>query len=159
MGTGWMISKDILVTAGHCVYDKAYKMGQVKSIVAYLGYQGVDSIDRPYSNVEIAYGKVVATTAGWIRNLGNIGRQYDIAWVKLDREFQEIGEVSKAIKWSNTPFQGNNSMLGVVGYPGDKELHGEHGAEMYECWMPTTFDLTKDNMIQYEIDTSGGMYT
>jgi V8-like Glu-specific endopeptidase len=157
MGTGWLIRPDLLVTAGHCVYDKAYRMGQVKSIVAYLGYQGAESIQnsggRHISNVEVAYGKVVGTTIGWIQDLG---RQYDIAWVKLDKSFKEIGKNGEPIKWTNTPFQGNNSMLGIVGYPGDKELDGEHGAEMYECWEPTTFNLARSKMIQYTIDAYGG---
>ncbi|KAH8197310.1 hypothetical protein TruAng_008514 [Truncatella angustata] len=153
MGTGWLVAPDLVVTAGHCVYDKAYRMGQVKQIVAYLGYQGVDSLmpqGRQRSNVETSYGKVVATTPGWIADLG---RQYDIAWIKLNRPFQNYG---KLIQWDKTPFQGKGATIGVVGYPGDKSYNGEYGAKMYECWMPTDWDLTRSKMLEYKVDTAGG---
>ena len=63
------------------------------------------------------------------------------------------------IGFEETPSQGN-LVLGVVGYPSDlKDRHtGENGAHMYECYLPTEFDLSKqaDTMLEYQIDTFGG---
>lgn len=49
MGTGWLIRNDLLVTAGHVVYDKAYGYGAASQIKCYIGYNGEDSVPKPSS--------------------------------------------------------------------------------------------------------------
>ena len=48
--------------------------------------------------------------------------------------------------------------IGVVGYPGDQKYRKEKGAQMYELFEDTTYDLTahKLHMITYKISTAGG---
>ena len=46
MSTGWLIRPDLVVTAGHVVYDKGYGLGQVTEIQCYIGYNGIDSVPK-----------------------------------------------------------------------------------------------------------------
>ena len=57
---------------------------------------------------------------------------------------------------TTTAFQNWN--LGVVGYPTDKTLHDEPGAQMYEMYKVTTCDLstTSLNMLEYTISAGSG---
>lgn len=50
------------------------------------------------------------------------------------------------------------ALLGVVGYPGDKYLNKEKGAQMYELFETVDYDLGKGagNMLQYRISTFKG---
>ena len=47
MGTGWLIRPDLLVTAGHVVYDKGYSFGVATQIKCYIGYNGAGSVTKP----------------------------------------------------------------------------------------------------------------
>lgn len=42
VGTGWLIADDLLVTAGHCSYDR--QLGCLKWMKAYIGYAGPESV-------------------------------------------------------------------------------------------------------------------
>jgi V8-like Glu-specific endopeptidase len=154
MATGWLIKDDLLVTAGHCSFDWSHKMGRLVELKAYIGYDGKDSITDPYSSVQFRKGVRVATTSEWLRAKG--ARAYDVAFVKLDRPFTGV----VPIKFVETPRQGD-CQIGVVGYPGDRQdaKTSENGAHMYEMFTNNKWNLeeTEANMIEYEIDTYGGM--
>ena len=47
MGSGWLIRPDLLVTAGHVVYDRNSNLGPATQIKCYIGYNGVDSVPKP----------------------------------------------------------------------------------------------------------------
>ena len=87
MGTGWLISPTIVVTAGHVVFDRGNKLGQANQIKCYIGYHGHDSVPSAgnyvvYSlifvsdvrillanasmSVQARYGKTVVTTGAWV---------------------------------------------------------------------------------------------
>ncbi|KAF3939266.1 hypothetical protein ABW19_dt0206360 [Dactylella cylindrospora] len=148
MGTGWLIRPDLMITAGHCAYDKGHNLKFALSMKCYVGYQGKESVGTP--SCEFRWGKKIATPAMWI---SGIERTYDVAFVLLDKPFTGI----KPIKFKDTPNEGSAN-IGVVGYPGDlKSPSGENGAYMYEDYSETTWKLTDSgNMLSYDIDTYGG---
>ncbi|KAH0541692.1 hypothetical protein FGG08_003855 [Glutinoglossum americanum] len=151
MATGWLVKDDLMVTAGHCVYDWSHTMGRLTRLKAYIGYHGKASIGDP--SVEFRMGKRVVAPAEWLAVRGN--KTYDVAFIQLQKPFTGI----KPIKFVDTPGSGE-SVLGVVGYPGDlrDDVTGELGAEMYQMFLKTTFDLeeSKERMLEYQIDTNGG---
>ncbi|KAJ7211856.1 ATP synthase F1 [Mycena rebaudengoi] len=158
MGTGWLIRPDLLVTAGHVVYDKAYGCGAATQIKCYVGYNGVQSVPKKGSTVEgipavqPRYGSKVVTTESWIKN--SDARPHDVAFIKVHKEF--TGKLN-VFKFTNT-ISPATVRLGVVGYPGDKDLNGEKGAQMYELFDRTAVDLVKHprHMISYKVSTYGG---
>ena len=61
----------------------------------------------------------------------------------------------KPIKYVNTPTTRTETLLGVVGYPGDLDF----GNFMYQEWNTTVIELAHTNqLLKYEIDTYGGTY-
>lgn len=159
MGTGWLIQPDLLVTAGHCVYDWGNSLGRVVRVNAYIEYDGRDSVNDAKADVQFRQGLRVATTSGWLASSSN--RTSDVSFVKLTSPF--TGVESQTIKYLPTPVNGLG-MLGIVGYPGDKnklDLNKtlEIGAQMYEVWGETQWDLsTADkNMLKYTLSTGAGM--
>jgi len=153
IGTGWLIADDLLVTAGHCAYDWGNDMGPAVTVKAYMGYSGKASIGN--NSVQFRMGKRIVTTAAWLQSEGK-DRTSDVAFIQLDRPFK--GNLNK-ISFEDTPTRGT-AKLGVVGYPGDKERDGEHGADMFEQFADVNYDLEKSirHMLEYKISTYGGMY-
>ncbi|KAH7324333.1 hypothetical protein B0I35DRAFT_159651 [Stachybotrys elegans] len=158
MGSGSLIRHDIVVTAGHCVYDWANGMGRAVRINAYIGYNGRDSVKNKDADVQLRRGLRVATTAGWLASSSN--RTSDVAFIKLDSGF--TGITSQLVHHMPTPVKGAE-ILGIVGYPGDKfkkDKNGkeEKGAQMYEAWEHTEWNLetSTKNMLSYTISTAGG---
>ena len=74
-GTGWLMAKDLVVTAGHVIYDSKDKWGGLTSIKVYVGYSGND-----HSNLESRYGKFVAVPLEWIKDSS---AQYDVGFVSF----------------------------------------------------------------------------
>ena len=81
-------------------------------------------------------------------------RRRDVAFVTVDKPF--TGNLN-VFKYQSTPIK-DNAHLGVIGYPGDRELEGEKGAEMYEDIESVKYDLKAStrNMLEYPISTAGG---
>ena len=130
MGTGWLISPDILVTAGHCTYDWGHKLGRATEVKAYIGYNGKASVASP--NVQFRTAKRIVTTEGWLKARG--AKNFDVGFMQLNKPFTGI----VPIKYEETPSEGNET-LGVVGYPGDlADQAGEKGACMYEMFLPAS---------------------
>jgi len=160
MGTGWLISEDIFVTAGHCVYDWADDgtgFGRVSLMKCYIGYYGKASVSSP--TVQSRVAKTVATTRGWLTSKDNKNR--DVAFVRVDRPFTGDLRVFSYVK--ATPEQGTEQ-IGVVGYPADQRItddegQEERGAKMYELFQGVKYDRSSDklHMLNYKISTFGGM--
>ena len=72
-GTGWLIAKDLVVTAGHVIYDSKDKWGGLTSMEVYIGYSGNDVPNR-----ELRYGKFVAAPTEWVKDSNP---KYDVGFV------------------------------------------------------------------------------
>lgn len=80
MATGWLISNDTLVSAGHCAYDWSHQLGRLTHVKAYIGYNGKESItDGGNSAVQLRLGKRVAATEGWLAGGKNESR--DVSFI------------------------------------------------------------------------------
>lgn len=152
MGTGWLIRPDLLVTAGHVVYDWGRGYGPTTQIKCYIGYDGRALMKAP--NVQPRYGKNVITTGDWIGTADN--RLRDVAFIQVHKPFE--GNLS-LFNYSDTP-ESDSTMISIVGYPGDRSLGAETGAQMYEMSKMTDYDVdsSKCHMLEYKISTFGGKY-
>ena len=72
-GTGWLIDEDLVVTAGHVIYDSNDKWGGLSSMKVYIGYNGNDTSEREYR-----YGKFVAVPTEWLKDSN---AKYDVGFV------------------------------------------------------------------------------
>jgi V8-like Glu-specific endopeptidase len=157
MGTGWLIRPDVLVTAGHVVYDWGRRYGAASQIRCFIGYNGRASLQT--SQVQARYGVKVVSTEEWLQDAGN--RTRDLAFIQVDRAF--TGNL-RTFNYVNTPPSGHKTILGVVGYPGDKSLKDpdtgdeEKGAQMYEEYAKNDYDIAESprHMVEYQISTFGG---
>lgn len=114
MATGWLISNDTIVTAGHCSYDWEHGLGRLTHVKAYIGYSGNESINDTHNYaVQFRTGRRVVTTEGWLTDGGL--EPNDVSFILVDPPFTGI----KPIKYQPTPMTGTDVVLGVVGYPGD----------------------------------------
>ncbi|KAJ5759280.1 hypothetical protein N7520_006436 [Penicillium odoratum] len=159
MGTGWLIRPDLLVTAGHCVYDHSGNDGQgfgrVNAMLCHIGYNGRDSLKSPY--VQSRFAKKIVTTGEWIDSQDN--RHRDVAFVQLDKPFTgHLGLFS----FAPTPMK-DHDVIGIVGYPGDNYLKDsdgiqEMGAQMYEEFQNIKYNREENalKMLQYRLSTFGG---
>ncbi|KAK3385751.1 hypothetical protein B0H63DRAFT_187295 [Podospora didyma] len=160
IGTGWLIAPDTLVTAGSNVYDWYSNgetgLGKAVHIKAYIGYHGMKNINSPIVQTRLA--KKVVTTGEWVSSGRLAGsRHRDIAMIQLDKPFTGNFRV---FAYKKTPDSGDKR-IGIVGYPADKTHSEERGAEMYEEYQNTSWNLEKGDenpleMLRYRISTYGG---
>lgn len=136
--TGWFISRNRLVTAGHCVYDAVAKQWATAMTV----YPGRNGATAPYGSFTAA---TLYTVTGWV-NSGD--PKYDYAVVKLS------SKVPKSIGWFGYGWTSNDSFLlnknsTVRGYPADKS----YGT----MWtMNGKIQQVQKTRLFYNIDTAGG---
>lgn len=152
MGTGWLARPDVLVTSADVVFDWARQMGAATQVKCYIGYNGRDSLQQP--SVQFRAGRSVVIPWEWTQSSNN--RVKNVAVVRLLRQFDGA---LRTFQFANTPTSGNY-LLGVVGYPGDMMLRTtrEAGAQMYEMFENTTYDLNRsaDHMLEYKVTTYKG---
>ncbi|KAK7435471.1 ATP synthase F1 [Colletotrichum acutatum] len=157
--SGWLISSDTVVTAGNVVYDWKHRYQRAKGIKCFIGYAGSASVNSDKHDVRVRLGERMVTTLQWIHS-GPQVRMHDVAFIKLDRPFE--GDLKIFHAQDPTPVSGN-VILGVIGYPGDKELQGtkeadgEGGALMYEAFARTDYNLedSAHHMIEYRLSPYG----
>ncbi|KAJ7860688.1 hypothetical protein B0H14DRAFT_2744005 [Mycena olivaceomarginata] len=152
MGSGWLIRDDVLVTAGHLVYNRTHNYCAVSQIKCYIGYNGAQSVpsqDLPFTYEGIAaqarYGSKVITPESWTTD-EVAPRRHDVAFIQVHRPF--TGDLS-LFEYIDTPAMVTLPVeLGVVG-PGD---------QMYESFNETIYNLNDHrlHMISYTISTYGG---
>jgi V8-like Glu-specific endopeptidase len=140
IATGFLVSETEIGTAGHCVYDQEYE--RLVGVEVYLGYS-----DKGYD--EIRYGDLVTVPSAYVDGQ----TEDDLAVIRLDEPFQET---VTPINWINTPDQMELLEIKVPGFPSDLSV----GKIMYEgSQQHVKVNLASSHgMIQYLVDTYGGMY-
>lgn len=135
--TGWMISKDTMLTAGHCVRSG----GSGGSWYSGLTFRpGSDGGTAPYGTLT---SRGTWALNGW---LSSGSTEYDAAIIKLS---SPVGATVGwyGMWWQTAPLDG--LFTRVTGYPGDKPS---------QQWM--SYDSVRasaTNNIYYQNDTVGGM--
>lgn len=134
--TGWMVSKDTLVTAGHCLYNRS-----TASWYTGLAFTpGRNGSTAPYGTANASRR---ITDTNYINN-GDTRQDWGI--VKLDRA---IGNSTGwfGLKWQSSSYNGTSGT--VRGYPGDKSFG--------TLWSMTgTVAQSTSNGLCYSMDTMGG---
>ncbi|WP_447008957.1 trypsin-like serine peptidase [Saccharothrix sp. DSM 118769] len=135
--TGFMLSRDVLVTAGHCVH---YGGSWVTSYTVTPGRTGNNA---PFGSCSGGINDVW-TTSAWINGYPS---DHDYGLVKLTCD---IGNSTGWFGWwYNTAENLVNQTFYVEGYPGDKPF----GTMWWDS--DTTYSQTA-NKLWYWIDTAGG---
>lgn len=136
--TGWMISKNTLVTAGHCVYNRSSKSWYDTSKFAF--YPGRNATTSPYGSAK--------ATKAWTDTsyIASGNQKQDWGIIKLNKN---IGNTTGwfGLKWQSASY--NGTKVTVRGYPGDKKAG--------QLWtMSGKITASKTNNLCYSIDTYGG---
>lgn len=127
-GTGWLIDKETVVTAAHCLYDPKYDTFAT-TVDVFVGISMQWSQDK--TEQEQRRASSVAVHWGYYAGYGT---PYDFAILKLDQPFKDIVAVSAGNCPKDVDFK-----IRVVGFPGDLPSgHWRQGLDMYfsECKTP-----------------------
>ncbi len=131
VGSGWLVNKDKLYTAGHCVFDHDGG-GWFESIIVIPAKTG---FSEPFGRYEAVN---IAATEGWINSRST---RYDMGAIKLNKPVPFNQFLKPAITDANN---GN-----ICGYPADRD----NGLFLYEKNGP----LEKvSGRFRYYADTFGG---
>ncbi|WGZ94042.1 MAG: trypsin-like peptidase domain-containing protein [Candidatus Thiothrix putei] len=138
--SGWLVSKDTLVTAGHCVHGGG-STGRWGATTAFKVYPGFSDGYAPYGSCT---PRELYSTYGWVTNADS---NADIGLIKLDCT---VGNSTGYFSYAITDTI-DNTAVNINGYPGDKagggQQWGSKGIVLYAT--PTK--------IHYDNDTTGGM--
>jgi glutamyl endopeptidase len=138
VGSGILIDKDILLTAGHCLYIKEY--GPAVDLKFYPGRHG-NIAENIFSSKKFFLPKE------WQENQDE---DHDLGLIVLDREHKTKSYSSLNVLSDDELL---NLLVRISGYPGDKR---DHNGLPYMYTMHGPIVTVKRNKIYYRIDTSGG---
>ncbi|KAL4950612.1 hypothetical protein BDW69DRAFT_197119 [Aspergillus filifer] len=123
VATGFLVRDDLVVTAGHCVYDWNYDLGELTEVKVFIGYTGRQNVENP--EVEFRVGKSVATTPDWMEKGGR--KEADLAFIKLNRPFDDV----TPFRYRNTPTN-ERTQIGVMLEHNLDNFGGCHGAPILD---------------------------
>lgn len=138
IGTGWLVSPRLVLTAGHCVYmhDEGGWASQIEVI------PGRDGSERPFGSV---IARDYRSVRGWTESRD---RDYDYGAILLPPERRYGDELG----WFGFTARDDDHLEGITlnlsGYPGDKP-----GTQWFHS---RTVKDVDERQITYEIDTMGG---
>jgi len=143
IGTGWLVSPRVLLTAGHCVYmsDQGGWVTQIEVI------PGRDAGNRPFNS---AVATDFRSVTGWTQDHNS---DYDYGAILLPAD-QRYGD---QLGWFGYASRADDYLRGITlnlaGYPGDGGPAGIDGTQWYHSrGVRDVFE----KQITYEIDTYGG---
>jgi|GEM_PF-633701 len=138
--TGWLVSADTLVTAGHCVHSGGAN-GRWGSPSAFKIYPGFSDGYAPYGSCQ---PRETYSSYGWITSADS---DADVGVIKLNCA---IGKATGYFSYF-VAAQTDNTAITINGYPGDK-------ADANEQWGSTgVISRSTPAKIYYDNDTTGGM--
>ncbi len=147
VGTGFMIGRRTIITAGHCVY-----IHSAGGWPAYIDVSpGRNAAARPFGTVRaIQYRSV----AGWVNGKS---RNYDYGAIILPANtpsnVQSLGGFGFGY-WPNNLLR--QRMVNLSGYPGDGGRSGPDRAPGSQWWMARRIQSVSSRFFSYDIDTVGG---
>lgn len=139
--TGWLISPDTVVTAGHCVHTGGSGGSWYTDLAV---WPGLDGSSAPYGSCTTRYSNSVV---GWVTD----GEEtYDYGALKLDCT---IGYTTGwfGYWWQVASLVGQSTL--VQGYPGDKPF----GEQWRGDDVARTVAVSQARQVFYQNDTAGGM--
>ena len=149
-GTGWLLRNDLVVTAGHVVLAWP-RNNRAVYLNTYAGYEGLVSVGQ--GNVQKRQANRVLVLKAYQDNHSST---HDVAIVKLREPFENI----QPFTFCETPEEATNFLIGVVGYPVDKNREdvSDLGPFMYEEFASTSWNLHdhSSHLLQYQISTFDG---
>lgn len=143
VGTGWLVSPRLVLTAGHCVFmsDEGGWATQIEVI------PGRDADERPFGS---AVSRELRSVTGWTQD-NDSEFDYGAIILPTDKRFGDqlgwFGYASRADDYLS------NLTLNLAGYPGDG---GPTGVDGSQWWHSRMVRDVFDRQITYEIDTFGG---
>ncbi len=143
IGTGWLVSPRVLLTAGHCVYmsDEGGWVTQIEVI------PGRDADERPFGSV---IAQDFRSVTGWTQDHDS---DYDYGAILLPSD-KRYGD---DLGWFGYASRDDDYLRGITlnlaGYPGDGGPDGIDGTQWYDS---RTVKDVHEKQITYEIDTYGG---
>lgn len=138
--TGWLVSADTLVTAGHCVHGGG-RTGRWGRVAAFRVYPGYSDGYTPYGSCG---AREIYSSYGWVIAADSTA---DIGLIKLDCT---IGNATGYFGYF-VASSVDGTTIAINGYPGDK-------ADARQQWGSLgTVLLSTANKLYYDNDTYGGM--
>jgi V8-like Glu-specific endopeptidase len=138
-GTGWLVGRRTLMTAGHCVYMHT-RGGWARSIEV---IPGRDAGNRPFGS---RVGTQFFSVRGWTRSRK---RAYDYGAILLPRNTNYGGQLGYFGFANYSFFTLMGMKVNLSGYPGDKPT----GTQWWHC---RRIKLVTPRTLVYNIDTAGG---
>lgn len=145
LGTGWLVSPRLVLTAGHCVYmaDEGGWVTQIEVI------PGRNADQRPFGS---AVARDFRSVSGWTQDNDS---DYDYGGILLPAD-KRYGEQLGWFGYANRDDDYLRSLtLNLAGYPGDggKAPNNVDGTQWYHS---RTVKDVLEKQLTYEIDTYGG---
>jgi glutamyl endopeptidase len=138
-GSGWFIHPRVLLTAGHCVYDKGQLGGHARKIVVRPGLGGGK---EPYGTVTAVK---VAALDRWIQYQD---ADFDVGCIYLS---EDLGEKTGLFDLhAPTDAELNNRLVNISGYPVDRMPTGN------QYFHANRVQTATARSIYYDVDTFGG---
>jgi glutamyl endopeptidase len=151
IGTGWLVAPDVVVTAGHCVYNdpwedngRRFGSGSADAIEVYFGRRG-DDLGRVF--------KAVAIDAAdkWINGKND---EFDFGAIFLNKSVNDSGDHFEFAEFGTDDLE--RMLVNIAGFPGDKpgKNHPDSGKFMYEH--VNRIVKAGQRQLEYIIDTYPG---
>lgn len=139
IGTGWVVAPQMLITAGHCVFDRNQMGGWAREI---LVSPGQDREIKPFGTRKVVR---FSTIDLWLQNQDP---DFDIAALHLDEPLFGEDEGFQVGAFPDADLKG--FMVNVSGYPGNP------GNGQEQWWAKNRIHQVTARRIFYDVDTSGG---
>lgn len=144
LGTGWFIGPKTVLTAGHCVFSKAFFGGWAAAIevIPGLNGQGNAAATMPYGSVSSSR---LSSVDRWVNAEDP---DFDIGCIHLDEPLgNQVGWFAVG---ALPPERLESFLVNISGYPADRGA----GAEQYHA--RNRIVRVSERRIFYEVDTYGG---